>query len=186
MRRVLWVSALLAACSAVVHAQAVSLYVTSSSARFGNAPTGAPGQTVPFWTSGIGGGVTLNTIPVGPVRLGVDLRGSTRPGTTGADTAMGGLRLGIKPPLISIKPYIQASGGYVATRTRALGVGSQLNRYAAWEVLGGLDFPLMPFFDVRLIEVGGGTGYRLSGTLSTSGTETISMFTVNSGLVLHF
>jgi len=188
MRRLVWgfVFAVFcsAFCSVAVHAQAVSVYVTSASARFSNTPTGVPGQTGSFWASGIGGGLTLNTIPVGPVRFGIDLRGSTKPGTTGADTAMGGLRLQLKPPLSPVKPYIQASGGYVATRSRvASGTGSLENHYAAWEILGGLDVPLVPFFDVRLIEVGGGTGYRVSGLSSASN---ISMFTVSSGLVFHF
>ena len=184
MRRIVWVSAFLAACSVMVRAQAVSLYVTSSSARFSNAQVGLQGQTSSYWTSGIGGGLTLNMVPVGPIRFGVDLRGSTRPGAPGADTAMGGIRLGIKPPLFPIKPYIQASGGYVATRSRAISAGGSFqNRYAGWEVLGGLDFPLVPFFDVRLIEVGGGSGYRVG---NTSGVPDISLFTINSGLVFHF
>jgi hypothetical protein len=183
MRRFALVVAFLAGSSIAVRGQAVSLYVTSSSARFSNAQIGSQGQTTSYWTSGIGGGVTLNTIPVGPVRVGVDFRGSTRPGTAGADTAMGGIRLGIKPPLLPIKPYIQASGGYVATRTRASSGGTFQNRYAAWEILGGLDFPLVPFFDLRLIEVGGGSGYRLPGTASA---PDISLFTINTGLVFHF
>jgi hypothetical protein len=183
MRRIGWIVALISVCAAGASAQAVSVYVTSSSARFSNSPTGIQGQTTSFWTSGVGGGLTFNVVPVGPVRVGVDIRGSTRPGTNGADTAMGGVRLGIKPPLLAIKPYLQASGGYVATRSRALGGGTLENQYVAWEVLGGLDFPLVPFFDLRLIEVGGGNGYRMPGT---SGTPNVSLFTVNTGLVFHF
>lgn len=184
MRRVLWVFALLAATSVLVRAQAVSIYVTSASARFSNAQSGSQGQTSSFWTSGIGGGLTLNMLPVGPVKFGADFRGSTRPGTNGSDTAMGGLRLAIKPPLLPIKPYIQASGGYVATRTRATSGGTFQNRYAAWEVLGGLDIPLVPFFDFRAVEVGAGTGYSLPGIGSPA--PNLSLFTINTGLVFHF
>jgi len=173
-----WAIALLFVCAAGASAQAVSVYVTSSSARFNNSPTGVAGQTTSFWTSGIGGGVLVNLVPAGPVRLGIDLRGSTKPGATGADTAMGGIRLGISPPLLRIKPYLQASGGYLATRRNELET-----HYAAWEVLGGLDVPLVPFFDLRLIEVGGGSGRRLT---NSSATPNVSLFTVNTGLVFHF
>jgi hypothetical protein len=175
-------------------AQVASLYVTSSSTRFSKVQTGTmasgagyQSQYTSFWTSGIGGGVTFNFLPVGPVKLGFDLRGSTRPGTTGADTAMAGLKLAFTPPLIHIKPYVQASGGYVATRTVNVSAGGNGatfgNQYAAWEILGGVDIPLAPFLDLRAIEVGGGQGFDI---LGSSSTPNISLFTINSGLVLHF
>jgi hypothetical protein len=189
--------------AAAAHAQVVSIYATSSSARFSNVqtgtnltPSGYQNQYTNFWTTGIGGGLTFNFLPVGPVRLGLDFRGSTRQGTVGADTAMAGFKVGFHPPVIPIKPYLQASGGYVATRT--VNVSSDVppnstfnNQYAAWEILGGVDFPLAPFLDVRLVEVGGGTGYGV-GTYNIGNGfiggphPTISMFTVNSGLVFHF
>jgi hypothetical protein len=100
---------------------------------------------------------------------------------------MAGLKLGFHPPLIRLKPYIQASGGYVATRTVNVSTGSAggtfENKYAAWEVLGGVDIPLAPFFDFRVIELGGGTGVNAFGS---SNQPNISLFTVNTGLVLHF
>jgi hypothetical protein len=86
--------------------------VTANGAGFSNTE-----QYGSFWTSGVGGGVTFNFLPVGPVRLGLDLRGSTRPGSVGADTAMAGFKVGFNPPLIRLKPYIQAFAGYVGTRT---------------------------------------------------------------------
>jgi hypothetical protein len=169
----------------------VAVYVTSSSGHFSNVPTGVIGtgnqeQYTSYWASGIGGGVTLNFLPIGPVKLGFDFRGSTRPGTTGADTAMGGIRLGINPPLIRIKPYVQASAGYVATRTVNVSSGlvgqTFTNKCPAWEILGGIDYPLMRFLDLRVIEVGGGQAYPL---LSSSNSN-ISMFTINTGVVFHF
>ncbi|HEX9199059.1 MAG TPA: hypothetical protein VF865_05835 [Acidobacteriaceae bacterium] len=195
MRRILLVAILLLCSAAVVHAQAFSIYATSSSGRFSNVQTGSVLTTsgfqnryTDFWASGIGGGVTFNLIPVGPVRIGLDFRGSTRPGTTGADTAMAGVKVGFHPPVIPIKPYIQASGGYVATRTVNVSTGAPLNstfnnQYAAWEILGGVDFPLAPFLDLRVIELGGGAGTSAFGS---SNSPNISLFTVNSGLVLHF
>jgi hypothetical protein len=179
-----------------VQAQVASLYVTSSSSHLSNVLTGTllppsgPGpqpQYTNFWTSGIGGGVTVNFLPVGPIKVGFDLRGSTRPGTTGADTAMAGLKVAFTPPLIHIKPYVQASGGYVATRTVNVSTGSNgttfNNQYAAWEILGGVDIPLAPFLDLRAVEVGGGQGVSV---LGSSNSPNVSLFTINSGLVLHF
>ncbi len=182
---------------ACAHAQ-VAIYVTSSSDHLSNIQTGSvltngsyQEQYASYWTSGIGGGVTLNFLPVGPVKLGFDFRGSTRPGTTGADTAMVGFKVGISPPHIRLKPYVEASGGYVATRTVNISTnpanpsqtvgGTFTNRYAAWEILGGIDYPLVKFVDFRIIEVGGGTGIGVG----NSGPNP-ALFTVNTGLVLHF
>ena len=194
MRRFLPLLALILFCAVPVRAQVVAVYVTSSSNRFSNVQTGSTQtdsgyqeQYVSFWTSGIGGGITLNFLPLGPARLGFDLRGSTRPGTVGADTAMGGLKLAFSPPLLRIKPYLQASGGSVATRTvnvsSGTGGGSFNNKYAAWEILGGIDVPLMSIVDWRVLEVGGGTGLNVG---LSSNVPSLSMFSINSGLVVHF
>lgn len=169
----------------------VAAYVTSSSGHFSSVPTGVTGTSnqeeyASYWASGIGGGVTLNFLPAGPLKLGFDFRGSTRPGTTGADTAMGGIRLSINPPLLRIKPYVQASAGYVATRTANVSSGlagaTFTNKCAAWEILGGIDYPLMKFLDFRVIEVGGGQAYPLLSSFNSN----ISMFTINTGVVFHF
>lgn len=194
MRRYVLLAASVLLSAAGVHAQVASIYATYSPGRFSNVPTGSVStgsgfqeQYASFWASGIGGGVTLNFLPVGPVRVGLDFRGSTRPGTVGADTAMVGLKVGFHPPLIRLKPYIQASGGYLATRTVNVSTGNAggtfENKYAAWEVLGGVDVPLVPFLDFRVIELGGGTGVNAFGG---SNSPNISLFTVNTGLVLHF
>jgi hypothetical protein len=200
MRRNLSIAALVLFSSIAAHSQAISIYATSSSNRFSNVQTGSvltgsgyQEQYTNFWASGIGGGLTLNFLPVGPVKLGFDLRGSTRPGTVGADTAMGGLRVAFNPPLLRLKPYIQASGGYVETRTVNISTnpanptqtvgGTFTNKYAAWEILGGVDVPILPILDFRVIELGGGTGLNVPGG---SSTPNISLFSVDSGLVLHF
>jgi hypothetical protein len=181
------------------HAQ-VAVYLTSSSDHFSNVPTGLVSgggsnqeQYASYWTSGIGGGLTLTFLPLGPVKLGFDFRGSTRPGTTGADTAMGGIKLGISPPLIRIKPYVEVAGGYVATRTVNVSTnpgspnqtvgGTFSNKYAAWEILGGIDYRLVKFVDLRLIEVGAGKGVNIPGIF---GAPDLTLVTVNSGLVVHF
>jgi hypothetical protein len=193
MRKYVAIATLFLFSAVAAHAQAASIYVTSSSSHFSNVQTGLAltgsgyqEQYASFWASGIGGGVTLNFLPIGPVKVGFDFRGSTRPGTAGADTAMAGFRVGFNPPLIHLKPYVQASGGYVGTRTvnltQAVG-GTFTNKYAAWEIIGGVDVPIAPILDLRLIELGGGTGANVNGG---TGSPNISLFTVNTGFVLHF
>jgi hypothetical protein len=199
MRRICLLAVLTPLLAVCAHAQ-VAVYVTSSSGHFSNVPTGlvqtgstSQEQYASYWTSGVGGGITLNFLPLGPVKLGFDFRGSTRPGTAGADTAMGGFKVGFNPPLIHLKPYVEVAGGYVATRTvnvstspsdstKTVG-GTFSNKFAAWEILGGVDYPLVKFVDLRLIEVGGGKGVNLPGI---SGGQGLSLFTVSSGLVIHF
>ncbi|HEV2644955.1 MAG TPA: hypothetical protein VGU46_01180 [Acidobacteriaceae bacterium] len=201
MRRSILLVALVALSASLAQGQ-VSVYLTSSTARLSGVETGdvqSGGshheQYADFWASGVGGGVTFNFLS-GPVKLGIDLRGSTRPGTAGADTAFAGFKVGFNPPVIPLKPYIQASGGYVGTRTVNVSTvssggsssatvgGTFTNRYAAWEIVGGVDYRLAKLVDLRLIEVGGGKGSDIFGGLSSA--PGISLFTINSGLVVHF
>jgi hypothetical protein len=171
--------------SPVLPAQIFSAYVTYSPIQPSNVQTGVVnGQTqyTSYWASGVGGGVTINFLPLHIINLGLDLRGSTAPGTPGADTALAGIKLSVHPPLIHIKPYIQGSGGYLGTRstnvTPAANGGTISHNNAAWEILGGIDYPLMRFIDLRAIEIGGG---KAIGTSSDP-----NLFTINTGLVLHF
>jgi hypothetical protein len=199
MRRNILLAALAIFSFASAHAQ-VAVYVTSSSSRFSNVASGeivtyqttgnvAEEQYDNFWTSGIGGGASLRWLSLGPLNLSFDLRGSTQPGTPGGDTALGGLKFGIKAPGLRLKPYIQASGGYLGTRTVNVNstatypyppVGGTLaNHYAGWEILGGVDYPLFRLVDLRLIEIGAGRGYSTS-------APSITALTINTGLVFHF
>jgi len=162
--------------------------VRNGNSSFSSANNGY--TTTSFWTEGVGGGVTFNVLPLGPVKLGLDLRGSTMPGTNGADLVLGGVKLGVNVPLVRFKPYVQASGGYLGTRTRIVGGAasgsSENDKFAVYEVLGGIDYGLVPFFDLRLVEVGAGRGYNISGAGTTSGNYQVTLFTINTGLVFHF
>ncbi len=187
----------LAVCTALpVAARAqVSAYVTFSPAHLSNVETGAvysatgyTEATASYWSSGVGGGVTLPILRLPIVSLGLDLRGSTRPGTAGVDSALFGLKLAVHPPAIPFKPYIQVSGGYVDTRTtnlttstttgQAVG-GTFTNKYAAYEILGGVDYPLVHFVDYRIVEIGAGKGVGF-------GSYNPTFVTVNTGVVVHF
>ncbi|GAC1650485.1 MAG: hypothetical protein NVS9B15_10100 [Acidobacteriaceae bacterium] len=164
----------------------VSIYGTFSPIRISNTANGNVYGS--YWDKGFGGGVTLTVLPLGPLSLGLDLRGSTTTGSSGTDTALGGLKLGLRVPLIALKPYVQASGGYLRTRT-SVGLGSMAGAtskygFGVYEVMGGVDTAIFPHIDLRLIEIGAGQGKNISGP--TSGLADISILTVNTGVVLHF
>jgi hypothetical protein len=190
MRRLLLLTLLLLTLPA--SSQIVSVYGTFAPTHVSNVPNGitntAPGYvTASYWAPGVGAGLTLNFIPVGPIKLGLDVRGSTKPGTSGSDLILAGPRLAVKVPFIGLKPYIQAEGGYLRTRT-ALATGPApgttfVHDYAAWEVAGGVDYPFAPFLDLRVIEFGGGKGYLWN---DSSSSPRASFYTVSTGLVFHF
>lgn len=200
--RSLLLFAALAFAAPCAHAQLLSVYGTFSPTHVSNVATGSvlngtanyTEQFASNWTPNIGGGLTFGALPIGPIRIGLDLRGSTKSGTVGSDLAMAGIKLGIKIPLVALKPYVQVSGGYLATRTHNVSTGTTTanstfeNRYAAYEVLGGLDTHLLPFVDLRIVEIGVGQGYNtgisLSGVSNNGGNATL--VTVNTGLVVHF
>jgi hypothetical protein len=201
----------LIACSALLtlcpvgraHAQIFSAYATFSDLHASSVPTGVSYSTGGTYTNnttslnapGVGGGITVRLIPFGPLALGLDLRGSTKPGTPGADSALAGLKLSFKPPVGHLKFYVQGSGGYIASRTTnnstyqpaPPGTPPQTfnNQFAAYEVLGGIDYHFVHFLDLRLVEVGGGRAYPFE-TLESSKVATSTLFTVNSGVVFHF
>jgi len=172
------------------HAQAVSVYGTFSDTHLTNLVTGTTqngnvytSSTTSHFTPGFGLGVTFNFLPIGPVRLGLDVRGSSKPGNDGSDLILAGPRLAVKLPGLRLKPYIQASGGYLRTRTTLVIGVENTDQFLAYEITGGLDYPLLPFLDFRVIELGGGQGINAFG--SGDGHNT-SLFTVNTGLVVHF
>ncbi len=199
------------------HAQIFEAYATFSPTHLGNVQNGLTlasngvanqytyqTQYTSFFAPAIGGGITLNVIPLGPVRLGVDVRGSTKPGTNGVDSALAGIKLAVKPPLLPIKPYIQISGGYLATRSNGFNYSSNdggtttlvtgatiTNKYAAIEGIAGIDYHLLPFVNFRIAEFGYGKGYSVGPNFSNNfGAVTtqndLNFFTINTGLVVHF
>jgi hypothetical protein len=90
-------AAALALCGpAESHGQILSVYGLFTPQHATNVQTGSVysggsynEQYTSFWAPGFGGGVTLNFLNLHIIKLGIDLRGSTKPGTTGADTAQG-------------------------------------------------------------------------------------------------
>lgn len=177
--------------SALAPAQ-IAVYGTFSPTRIqgiatGNNATGGY-TTSNYWAYAAGGGATLTVLPLGPLSLGLDLRGSTQPGTQGADTVLAGLKLGAKVPTVSYKPYVQVSGGYLNTRSRvATGFPSGSTNhqgFAAYEVLAGIDHRIAPLIDFRVIEAGVGRGILVNGP--NSNIPNVTFVTLSTGLVFHF
>ena len=179
-------------CCLPAQAQFAEVYGTLSIPHVSNLPTGSicnlegacVEQDRSLTVAGFGGGVTLRLVPLGLVDLGLDLRGSDKPGTPGVQTGMVGFKVTAKPPVLHIRPYGQVSAGYFATSTPNQSVPASTsnfsNKGAAYEVFGGLDLPLLPILDVRVVEIGGGQAFGLFNGKSSG------IFTVNTGLVLHF
>ena len=140
--------------------------------------------SVPAWYKGFAGGVYGNFLKAGPVHLGLDLRGSFQAGDQyGYRNFLVGPRLEIKPPLLPIKPYIQASVGvggneYNGTSRLQTHYSSKLQ----YGFIAGLDYVLIPHLDLRLAEVG---YLRMSAITSGPPAPAINLVTVGAGIVLR-
>jgi hypothetical protein len=162
--------------AAPLHAQVVELYGTFTGLHSTNVPTdqfgipanfGAAYLTTRYDFNFVGGG-TFNVLSGGPLKLGVDVRGTRRNFLTGA-------RLTVHPPVFRIAPYVQGSLGYLNVPENGVN-----NRYAVAEVFAGIDVPTLPHLDYRLIEIGAGHAIN-----AANGSQP-SFVSVSAGLVVHF
>lgn len=170
--------------------------VLVSNATTGDVTTGflsSTDQTGSVWAPGVGGGVTWNFLhPGGSLTFGLDLRGSTKPGTRGADTVMLGFVLAGRPAGSRFRPYGELAVGYLDTRATNTSPGSagQTNvgtfraQYIAFEAIGGVDYSLRDHVDLRLCELGIGAGSEFA--LFQTDPRTPILFTLNTGVVFHF
>jgi hypothetical protein len=175
-----------------LHAQGVELYGTftdvhgNNVAQYGSAcPVFGPCPYSPTETGvnglGPGLGMTLNFIRTPGVNLGFDFRGSKHVNTNGADTGLVGLKLSIKPPILHITTYIQGSFGYLGTSVTKASQSADTSHYGAAEILGGVDYPILAHFSIRVLELGVG---RALDRLYNSTRPTF--VTASSGIVYHF
>ena len=141
------------------------------------------GSTSTNYTGG-GVGVYDDFLHLGPVNLGLDLRGDyARESKSNYRSLLGGVRVAVKVPVVGLRPYVQASAGVGGSRAKgpfAVGITDvSFNNKLTYEGFVGLDARVLPFIDWRVIEVGGGSGSKLGSTSPT-------IFNVSSGLVLRF
>jgi hypothetical protein len=124
---------------------------------------------------------------IGPIRLGVDLRGSVLNSNKSATTyassvdlvrqysALGGLRGEFKTPFRWLHPYAQLSGGLMHSNAAST-VFTTYQNYTQLEGFAGADVTLMPFLDLRAIELGAGEAF---------GPSSHSIQSIGIGIVFH-
>lgn len=141
------------------------------------------------------GGIYYDFMKLGPVKLGVDARGSILTTKRGANasfngngtriySALGGIRASFRTKYAPLKPYIQVSAGlgrsdYGLSNTTATGQGIIYNNFQ-YEGLAGLDIKLLPIMDWRVAELGYG-GLNPFGTYS----HNYPIKQVSMGFVFH-
>ena len=179
---------------AALRAQRVEAYATFNVTHLSQVGTGFPQTAPPFteqYTSltpiGLGGGVSLGVYSVPLVSVSLDARGSFHDGIGGQDNGLFGLKVGLNKPVHKLKPYVQGSVGFLSAHTRnvsSLQSGfaktdmTFTSHYNIYEVFAGVDYNLKGHLDLRVIEVGGGNSFHF--------VPNTSLFTINSGVVLHF
>jgi hypothetical protein len=140
------------------------------------------------------GGVYYDFKTWGPVRLGVDARGSILTTKRGAYvnfdasgariySVLGGVRASFHTPIAPLKPYLQVSAGLGRSDYGLQSSGGAVTVYNNFEYegLAGLDIKLLPVLDFRLVEFGYG-GLDPFGTYS----HNYPIKQVSSGFVIHF
>jgi hypothetical protein len=195
----------LAILSSAAHAQA-GVYATFSVDRLSGI------QSSPILPAGIAynnsvnplgftGGAYYDFKSFGPVRLGVDLRGSTVNTHRGAQVSsdgagahiysgLGGVRMSFHTPVKYIKPYVEGAAGIgrsnygVLTNssvTNFVTPGVQTINNLEYHGYAGVDLPFASFIDWRVFEVGYGALTRVG-----TGSHTYPIMSVSTGIVFHF
>lgn len=176
----------------------LGVYGTFTASRLGNiksspeisSPSGVNNDVSPL---GGTGGIYYDFFKLGPVKLGADLRGSIVNTKRGAYTnangggarinsALFGVRASFHAPVLhSLKPYLQASAGIGSSNYGLLyGNGVILRNNFQYMGFAGVDIPVLPIMDFRLVEVGMG-GLNPFGNNS----HNYPLQSVSSGVVFH-
>ncbi len=158
--------------------------------------------------AGIIGGAYYDFRTVGPVRLGIDLRGGTQHSNksatssaggnnaTGLDTMLVGLRGSFHTRYSWLSPYAQVSAGYARSNATLpfgaaglSGSGTPTARtednFLMYEAFAGLDIHVFPVIDVRPIELGIGNMNRFGSTSAGDGPGSIGVMSIGAAIVFH-
>jgi hypothetical protein len=130
-------------------------------------------------------------VHIGPVSLGADLRGNYLFGSNDKyRSVLGGIRVAAKPPLLPFRPYAEGLVGVAGTRSNQTGsfstatsvsFSSSFGTKFAYQILGGLDWTILPHLDLRLAEV----GYGRVSPVSSGSSASSSVTSLSSGVVLR-
>jgi len=161
--------------------------------------TPAPLTTCPTYNDSVnplGGtfGGYYDFFNLGPVKLGVDARGTLTTTKRGAQTlsnatgarlysGLGGVRAVFHTRFVPIRPYIQGSAGFARTDYGVSNTSAgKINLTNNFQYMGyaGVDITLLPVMDFRLVEFGYG-GINPFGNAS----HNYPVKTVSSGIVFH-
>ena len=147
------------------------------------------------------GGIFYDFKTYGPVRLGVDVRGSSLMGNKNAATyfntarprvfsALGGIRVSARTPIFRLRPYAEGAVGFANTNLPVPENPYNLQNPVypndgrvyyhsgvAFRGFIGSDLPLLPFMDFRIVELGIGA--------LRNGGSTYPVESISSGLVFH-
>jgi hypothetical protein len=149
-------------------------------------------------------GVYYNFAKIGPVQLGADARAVLTESKRGAYedyngggtrlySGLGGIRAQFHTKHLPLKPYIEGAAGIARTNYGLLyneqGISSGgisgnsiiLKNNFQYMGYGGLDFTLMPFLDIRVVE-GGIGGINPFGTYS----HNYPVYSLSTGIVFRF
>ena len=144
------------------------------------------------WFYGPGIGIYDCFLHVGPVQLGADLRGNYLFGSNDKyRSVLGGVRVAVKPPLLPIRPYAEGLIGIAGTKSSQTGSFNTASSVSfsntfgtkfAYQILGGVDWTILPHLDLRLAEVGYGQASAVSSEVNPPSS---SIVTISSGIVLR-
>jgi hypothetical protein len=177
-KAVFLVAALAVATTASAHAQfgAYGMFTVDRLSNIASSPLPQSTDTTAVRSNSVDplggtGGVYYDFMKLGPVRLGLDVRGSLLHTKRGAYvnfngpgarvySALGGVRAVFHTPFVPLKPYIQGSVGlgrsdyglYNSVGSSPNGIYSNFE----YEGLAGLDIKLLPIMDYRVVELGYG------------------------------
>jgi len=194
----------LAALPSIAHAQAgvYGLFTVDRQSGINSSPILPAGVAYNNSVNPLGftGGAFYDFKSFGPVRLGVDLRGSTVNAHRGAQansdgagahiySGLGGIRLSFHTPIKFIKPYVEGAAGIGRSNYGVLtnaniytyvNPGVQTISNLEYHGYGGVDVPFAPFADWRVFEVG-------YGALNSFGNaaHTYPIISISTGVVFH-
>lgn len=141
------------------------------------------GQTT-SWNYGPTVGIYDDFLHLGPLSLGVDLRGGyAHSSTQDYRDILFGVRVAAKAPVLPIKPYIQGSVGLGSFKPNLQSgpFTPHYNNKATYGVLGGVDITVFPHVDFRALELG---FTQMNGTTFNPPTRT-NAFTLSTGIVFR-
>lgn len=158
--------------------------------------------------AGIQAGAYYDFRTLGPMRLGLDLRGGTQHSNksatssaggnnaTGLDTMLLGLRGSFHTRYSWLSPYAQVSAGYARSNATLPfgsagfnGAGVPIARtednFLVYEGFAGADIHVFPMIDLRVIELGIGNMNRFGSSSVGDGPGSVGVMSIGAAIVFH-